>query len=239
MRIGVISAFGKESKPLRSRLKEIGREEMNDHLCFVLRYGQEEVIVLRSGSGKERGRKATELLINRFYPQLIINCGTAGAISPHRRIGDVIISEHVIEYEANDDQLFKEATYQSDPDLVTTSRQVTVESLPKEKIVAGIILSGTPVINSKKRKDELWNQFHGQCVEQEGAGVAKVCQEHNIPWIVIRGISDQADEHARKEFKKNIDYASQNAALVTFEFMKMLFNDPLTLINRVRYSKRN
>ena len=224
MKIGIITAFGKESRPLRLRLNEIERKEIDGQVCFFLRLGNEEVIVIKSGSGKERGVAAADRLINRFHSQLIINCGVAGAISPHCQIGDVVLSERVIEYDVNAADSPQGVAYQAYPELVKTARQVSLGMLPEERIITGLVLSGNPVVDSQEKKVVLWNRWRGHCAEQEGAGVAKVCQAYHLPWIVIRGISDYADEHALKEFKKNVDHAAQNAALVTFELMKTLLN---------------
>ena len=219
---GIVSAYGKESKPLRSKLKEIRREEIHTFVSFLLQQDDEEVIVVKSGSGQERGKAASEFLINRYHPKLIINCGVAGAISPHRQIGDVVISEDVIEYDVNTDEAAKRTAYQTDPDLVKTALQASVKSFIEGNIVPGTILSGDSVIDTQEKKEKLWNRYKGECVEQEGAGVARVCQAYHLPWVVIRGISDHADERVLDEFKKNFDRAAQNAAMVTFELMKML-----------------
>lgn len=224
MRIGIVSAFGKESKPLRSRLQELRREAIDGSVFFLHRYEKDEVVVARTGQGQHRGAHGTQLLIERFDARVIINCGVAGAVSPQRQVGDVVISEKVVEYcEEEGDWIMKD-NYSADPDLLQTALQISRNLLPIVRTTAGIILSGTDVINSLDKRETLWARFRGQCVEQEGAGMAKVCNAHKIPWIVIRGISDHADEHVQHDFKKNVEHATHLSTLVTFEMIKILVN---------------
>ncbi|UCE17692.1 MAG: 5'-methylthioadenosine/S-adenosylhomocysteine nucleosidase [Gemmatimonadota bacterium] len=220
MRIGIVSAFGKETKPLRSKLEEIRRESIKTYVFFLLRYGDEDVMVAKTGSGKVQGAEGARLLIERFHPGIIVNCGVAGAISPERKIGDVVISRRVIEYDTIDDNNLKDKVYYADANLFHYALQVSNETMQKRKTVAGDVLSGDRVVKEVHEREALWKRFQGECVEQEGAGVARICQLHNIPWIVIKGISDRADEHALTDFKKNVDSASKNVALVTIEIMK-------------------
>jgi adenosylhomocysteine nucleosidase len=222
MRIGIVSAFGKETKPLRSELQEIRRETVNNYVFFLLRHGDEDIMVAKTGSGKARSAEGTELLINRFHPEIIMNCGVAGAISPDRHTGDVIVSRRVIEYDVVEDNNLKDTVFYADTDMLQYALHVSNDTIPQGKIVAGDILSGDIVVKEVTKREALWRRFQGECVEQEGAGVARVCQLHNIPWIVIRGISDRADEHALKDFKKNVDSVSQNVAFVTIEIMRRI-----------------
>lgn len=161
-------------------------------------------------------------MIERFRPDALINCGAAGAISPQRQIGDVVISERVIEYDVTESEGLEQVAYPADANLFRCALQVPKGTLPEGSIVTGIVLSGNPVIETKRRREGLWNRFHGQCVEQEGAGVARVCGLHNIPWIAIRGMSDRADEHLLRDFKGNLEQAAENAALVTFKLIETI-----------------
>ena len=226
MKIGILSAFGKESRPLRRRMEEVSRTKVNGQICYTLRYQGQEVVVVQSGMGKRKAAEGSRLLIDRFSAQVIVNCGVAGAISPQRHIGDVVISDQLVEYDAIPNPSAKMPTYQSHPQLLRTALQTSPSLPPPETILAGTILSGNHVVNSEQEKRRLWNEFQGQCVEQEGAGVARVCESFHIPWIVIRGISDLADENALDDFQKNSQHAIDNMALIVFEFLVTLISSP-------------
>ena len=226
MRIGVVSAFGQESKPLRSRLTERGREMVDEFVFFLHRHETIDVTAVRTGQGIIRGARGTQLLLDRYGSQIIINCGVAGAIAPHCRVGDVVISEGVVEYDEAEAGWQKTGFYQADPEMIQTAHGIS-NGLPHgNKVTSGIIVSGDHVIDSNEKKEALWKHFRGLCVEQEGAGVASICDVHNIPWIVIRGISDLADEHVISDFKKNVELAAHHASLVTFEMIQNLLIDP-------------
>jgi adenosylhomocysteine nucleosidase len=226
MKIGILSAFGIESRPLRKRLEEVCRTEINGQICYVLRDHDEEVMVVQSGMGKRQGAEGSRVLIDQFSAQAIINCGVAGAISPQRHIGDVVISDQIVEYDAITNPSTKLPTYPSHPQLLRMALQICPSLPAPETILAGTILSGNHVVNSEQEKRKLWDEFQGQCVEQEGAGVARVCESSHIPWIVIRGISDLANGHALEDFQKNAQHAIDNVALVAFELLTMLISLP-------------
>ena len=226
VKIGIVAAFGKETKPLRAMLQEIKRETADNYVFFIFQHGEVEVVVVKTGSGTACGAEGTGHLIEQFHPDVIFNCGVAGAISPELQIGDVVISRRVIEYDAIEDNDRKNTIYHTNENLLQFALQVSKETVPHGKIVAGDILSGDRVIQEAAHRADLWRRFHGECVEQEGAGVAKSCVSHNLPWIIIRGISDRADEHTLNDFQKNVGQAAQNAALVTFNIMNRIVKNP-------------
>jgi len=197
---------------------------IDDLVFFLHRYENTEVVVVKTGPGQECGAKGTELLIGHYGPQVIINCGVAGAIAPPRQIGDVVISDRVITFSEAEGDWSNEGYSFAHPELLLTALQTAAGFHPKINVTAGTILSGNDVICSLEKRESLWVRFRGQCVEQEGAGIAKVCHAHKIPWIVIRGISDHADEHVQHEFKKNVEHAAHLSTLVTYEMIKILVN---------------
>jgi adenosylhomocysteine nucleosidase len=100
--------------------------------------------------------------------------------------------------------------------------QVTSSGPDQETVLAGTVLSGDHFVNSEEERQALWGQYRGQCVEQEGAGVARTCHESDVPWMVIRGISDLADGHVMRDFQENSRYAAANAAEVAFRLVSLL-----------------
>ncbi len=226
MKTGILSAFGMESRPLRTRMEEIDRTEINGQVCYRLCCHDEELIVVQSGMGTRRAAKGTRLLIDRFGAQVVVNCGTAGAISPQRRIGDVVVSDQVVGYDAKLGLFAEMSVYQPHPALLGATLQISVSGPNPASLLSGTILSGDHIINSEEEKRRLWDQFQGQCAEQEGAGVARICQESHLPWIVIRGISDLADGNVRRGFQESARYAVNNAAEVAFRLVSLLISVP-------------
>jgi len=221
MKIGILSAFGVESRPLRMRLTEIDREMRGDFLFFFHQSGEDDIISIRTGHGLDRASEGTQLLIDGFRPDCIINCGVAGAISPQRRPGDVVISESVLHYHG-EQEWTTVARFHPDMELIQAALEGSSGLSDEFKVVAGPVLSGESVIDRLRTKTALWEQFRGECVEQEGAGVARVCSSNHIPWLVIRGISDLADEALHRDFRRNISQAADHASSVLFELMRQL-----------------
>ncbi|WP_211745351.1 5'-methylthioadenosine/adenosylhomocysteine nucleosidase [Paenibacillus sp. Marseille-Q4541] len=169
-------------------------------------YGQ-HVVVCKSGVGKVNAAVTTQMLIEKFGVSRVIFTGVAGAVHPELEIGDIVVSTSCIQHDMDVTPLgFKrgEIPYQevsafpADPELVslavTACEQLTV---PFRK---GIVLSGDQFIASKETVQRLYEELDGACAEMEGAAVAQVCYMNDVPFVILRGMSDKADGSAHVNF---------------------------------------
>lgn len=95
----------------------------------------------------------------------------------------------------------------------------------KPQVITGIIVTGDAFIASAEKKNQLWKDFRADAVEMEGASVAQICYQQNVPLIVIRSISDTADETASKDFNAFYRIASKNSAELVMFIVKLLRTD--------------
>jgi adenosylhomocysteine nucleosidase len=183
-----------------------------------------ETVIVESGWGKVRAASATQLLIDCFSPGVIINVGAAGAINPKRNIGDIILSESTLEYDFHSGEGGGQRPKKADDYLLQVALKANQIPPYQQRIFTGLIISGDQDINSRDKKEFLWKRYQAQCGEWEGAAVATVAKLNNLPWLLIRAISDLAEEDFAHQFEHHISLAARSSAEVTVRFLRELNN---------------
>ena len=210
--IGIIGAMECEITLLKVHLENI--EEINQGIltfyCGKIRGNN--VILVKSGVGKVCASVCTQILIDKFNPDFIINTGIAGAIDNSLKIGDIVIGNKLVEHDFDVSALgyargyvcngknSKEPTYfYSDIKLIDEFKKSVDKSTTYTE---GVIASGDIFIGDKLRKKELKDLFNAKAAEMEGAAIAHAATLNDVPFLIIRGISDLADENAAIEHDK-------------------------------------
>jgi adenosylhomocysteine nucleosidase len=229
MTIGILSAMLEEIHLLSSNItdKQITSIGNRDYISGMLE-GQ-NVVAAFSRWGKVAAAQTATTLITKFGAEKIIFTGASGAAAPELEIGDVVISKDLVQHDMDASVIpaFKKfeipllgiTHFQSDHSLMQlalSSAQnylaaIRSQSIPHDalddyqihspKVVLGTIASGDQFIADHKKIESLRSEIEGlQCIEMEGAAVAQVCHEHQVPFVVIRAISDKADSNAMHDF---------------------------------------
>ena len=195
------------------------------------------IVTVRSSVGKANSALATTLLLERFKPSAVIWTGTAGAVDPDLNPVDVLIGTGVgyHDYGAMAVGGFTRSptrnsgTGQTDPAFfppdanllaaarraagtVKLSRGPIPESDPAPRILEGLIATGDAFVADPARRNEIRTALKASAVEMEGAAVAQVCARFNIPFLLIRSITDRADGQASNSYQRFVDTSSGNAA---------------------------
>jgi adenosylhomocysteine nucleosidase len=235
--IGIISAMQEEIQALLHELKNVSTTVKGMRTYYTGTLFNKNVVLVFSRWGKVASAATTTQLINDFNIDEIIFTGVAGAIHPNLNIGDVVVGEKLFQHDMNASPLFEQfeipilrkkflATQNTDK-LVTATAQfletyhlyITKNNANKFNItnpkqVQGDIASGDQFISSIQKIKEL-NKWlpSAVCVEMEGAAVAQVCFEYNIPFSIIRIISDKANDNATIDFPKFANTIASHYAL--------------------------
>ncbi|MGB9840711.1 5'-methylthioadenosine/adenosylhomocysteine nucleosidase [Thermovenabulum sp.] len=219
--IGIIGAMDREIKLLRDRMSDV-KELRHLHLDFYFgEIRQKEVVIVKSGVGKVNAALCTQFLIDKFSPERIICTGVAGGLLDFLKTGDVVVSKDLIQYDVDASVFGHEVgeipnmgvkVFNADEELVEKTLYTGKKILKDNKIIKGRILTGDKFVNSRELVEYLVNNFDGFCVEMEGAAIAHVCFLNQIPFVVIRSISDKADGSALLDYKKFVEFASKTSA---------------------------
>lgn len=219
-KIGIIGAMEVEVALLKQDMKiqrEVKKAGMD--FCEGVLMGQEAVVV-RSGIGKVNAAVCTQILVDEFQVEAVINTGIAGSLNAEINIGDIVISTDVLHhdmdavnfgYEPGQIPQMDVFSFAADEKLASKAEAVCNEVNPKIRVFRGRVVSGDQFIADKAVKNRIAQQFHGFCTEMEGAAIAQAAYLNEIPFVVIRAISDKADDSASEDYptfeKKAVEHS--------------------------------
>lgn len=221
--IGIIVAEVKELEEIEKIMNDI--EELMIYNLKVIKgeINNKKYLVVRCGVGKVNAARTTQILIDKFNIEYIINVGSAGAINDKLNIGDIVIGESLVQHDFDVTAFGRDKGYipdtgkffKAEEKLIQKCKDITVENI---NIISGIIASGDVFCNDANMKYRIREEFGADCIEMEGAAIAQVCFLSEIPFIIIRSISDIPNGNNEIDFNKYLEFASKNCA----EFIKQL-----------------
>ena len=222
MKVGIMCATQKELDPLLARL-ENKREEQRLLRSFVTgEYAGLTVTAVIGGVGKVNGAITAQSLIQNFGVEKIIFTGLAGGLDETIQIGDVVIGAEILHHDLDmkvmeNDQFPGMPTdfFRGDPELLALCQGLG------DNLRFGRIVTGEAFITAKER-DGIIQRFHPQCVDMESAAVAQVCWFFQVPLLVIRALSDNADEEMEGVYCENSQWTSVSALQVVFRLLEAL-----------------
>lgn len=225
MKIGVIGPTEKEIMPF---VGKISNKKFSEHAMLKFYSGDYEgidVVSVFCGVCKVNAAIATQILINKFEVTHIVLTGVAGALSRELEIGDIVISNEVAYHDVAHGILteyhpwMEDIYFRADVELLKLCKDIA-NSLPiSSKCHVGRIITGEAFITQNER-ERLIADFNPLCVDMESASVAHTCYVNKIPFIVIRSMSDKADESGLKTFESNIEMAALNSINFVEELIK-------------------
>lgn len=208
-KIGIIGAMEEEVEALRAKLehpKKMTRASM-DFYSGVLE-GREAVIV-RSGIGKVNAGICTQILADVFHVDAVINTGIAGSLAAQIDIGDIVVSTDTVQHDMDATGFgydlgviprMETSCFEADKALVEAAVAACREAVPEIKVFTGRIVSGDQFVSDRETKDRIAKVFGGMCTEMEGAAIAQAAWLNGIPFVIIRAISDKADDSATMDY---------------------------------------
>jgi adenosylhomocysteine nucleosidase len=185
-------------------------------LCNALSNSNLQIMI--GGHGKVQFALSTQLLIQKHSPRLVICAGAAGRLDPELHPLDVVVSEVTIEHDFN--LRFIERPLPRFPgDMRTLEKLRRRDQWDGFRVHFGPLASGDEDVLSEERASELRNLTGARAVAWEGAGGARACRLHGVPFIEIRAITDAADGHAAKAFSENVKHGMRHVAEVIRELI--------------------
>ena len=220
MIIGIIGAMEEEVTLLKEAMEvEKTVEYASMNFCKG-RLWEKDVVVVKSGIGKVNAGICAQILVDKFDVDILINTGIAGSLDAAIDIGDMVISTDLVEHDM-DASIFGDPvgqiprmdtfSFPADPALVEKAKQANTEANPDIKTFTGRIVSGDQFVSSAEVKDRLVNTFQAKCTEMEGAAIAHAAYLNKVSCVIIRAISDKADNSATMDYptfeKKAIEHS--------------------------------
>ncbi|UVK76867.1 MAG: 5'-methylthioadenosine/S-adenosylhomocysteine nucleosidase [Sodalis sp. Fle] len=229
MKIGIISAMEQEVALLRDRLTHVAIWQQAGCEIYIGWLHGAEVALVKSGIGKVSAALSTTLLMHYFKPELVINTGSAGALAPSLRVGDIVVS-HEVRYHDVDITAFGYELGQMAQCPASFTAEQSLIALAEEIIARlgmhamhGLVISGDTFINSAQNLAYIRHIFPlAIAVEMEATAIAHICYQFAVPFVVVRAISDVADQGSHLKFKKFLSRTVQNFSRLVEEMVELL-----------------
>lgn len=228
-KIGIIFAMDKELDALKKYFS-IEKEYTLYNLDFYeTSINNLKVILVRSGVGKVNAGRCTQVLIS-LGVDYVFNIGVAGGLSNSLNIGDIVVGEKLVQHDFDITAFnhpkgyipeIKEEYIYSSKELINLTKEV-LESL-NEKVNIGTIASGDIFVTEAKMSNKINTKFNALCVEMEGASIAQVCYLCNVPFLIIRSISDVPNNNNVITYEEFVLESSSKVAKIMYELLKKMF----------------
>lgn len=232
-KIGIIGAMHEEVITLKS-LMEIEKTIEKASLTFYEgKLEGKDIVLVQCGIGKVNSALCAQILISEFKVEAIVNTGVAGAIHSSLGVNDIVVSTEAIQYDVDARAFGYEkgqipqmdnSIFLADERLVNAAYESSLEQVKGKgfNIVKGRVATGDIFISSKELKEELENDFKAYCGEMEGAAIAHACYLNNVPFVIIRAMSDKADGSANVTYDEFVVEAAENSKDIVLKMLRAL-----------------
>lgn len=213
--VGIIAAEFEEMEAIKTIMENISEIDIYNLKIYSGKINNKPCLLTRCGVGKVNAARTTQILCDRFDIKYIINLGSAGAVNDSLDIGDIVVAEKLVQHDFDVTAFGREKGFIPETGKFFNSDKslcgkFNIGKLNDVKIVLGTIASGDTFCTDIAMKEEIKNTFNCDCVEMEGAAVAQVCFLNNIPFVVIRSISDKLNSNNQIDFNLYLKLASKN-----------------------------
>lgn len=228
MVIGIIAAEEKEMLAIKNNMTDI-LEEVIYELKFIKgNIANKACVLVECGVGKVNAARTTQIMIDRYNPNYVINVGTAGGLTNELKVKDIVIGKDLIQH---DFDITGVGNYEkgeiartgknfiADENLINLCKIVMEEYENRDfNIKIGRIVTGDWFASDLEKSLKIQKEFDADCIEMEGAAIAQVCVLDKIPFLVIRGISDTPNGNNEIDFHTYIEEVSKRVG----EILKVL-----------------
>lgn len=230
-KIAIIAAMEEEMIEIKKIMEDIKITKIHDSEIIEGMIRNKECILVKCGVGKVNAARITQMLIDKYEIEFVVNVGSAGALKDELNIGDIVIGKILMQHDFDITAFGHEKGYitdvgreiTADINLIQKCEKAMTTILTKDgesKCIVGTIVSGDQFCNNIQLKKEIIKEFKADCVEMEGAAIAQVCKLDKVACIVIRSISDKVNGNNQIDFETYLKKASKKCAQFIEEALK-------------------
>ena len=228
--IAVVGAMEQEIELLRESMSNVKHVSFGKFSAYEGELAGKRTVLVLSGIGKVNAAVSTSWVIHQFAPDCVINTGSAGGLGKGLKVGDVVIGETVAHHDV-DVTAFGyvwgqvpqlPAVFASDKNLICQAEKAA-QVFEGAAVTQGLIVSGDRFVHSSEGVAEIRSHFPDvKAVEMEAAAIAQTCHQLEVPFVIIRAVSDSADEKADISFEEFLKTAAVSSAKMVTEIVKSL-----------------
>lgn len=207
--LGIIGAMDEEVAMIKAQLTDVQVESRAAMDFYKGKLEGKEVVVVRSGIGKVNAAMCTQILADIYSVTGVVNTGIAGSLKAEIDIGDIVLSSDALQhdmdatgfgYEPGQIPRVETLAFKADEGLTNLAEECCSRVNPDIHTFVGRVVTGDQFISDKEKKKWLTDTFGGYCTEMEGAAIAQACYLNSIPFLIVRAISDKADDSASVDY---------------------------------------
>ncbi|MDD5549208.1 MAG: 5'-methylthioadenosine/adenosylhomocysteine nucleosidase [Sulfurovaceae bacterium] len=220
-KIAILGAMREEIDPLLSHMDNIKEINYANNTFYEASYNGKDVVVAYSKIGKVFSSLTAALLIEKFGCDMLLFSGVAGAISSDLKIGDLIIADGLCQHDLDITAFGHPHGYVPEGEvciIADVKLREIAKLVAKDKGIVlkeGVIATGDQFISCSDKKNWIYSTFKADALEMEGGSVAVVCNALDVPFFILRAISDNADGSAGVDF----DTFLASSAKISAEFI--------------------
>lgn len=220
-KIGIIGAMELEVETLKKQMDIRNIVNKASMEFYEGTLNDTQVVIVRSGVGKVNAGICVQILCDLFQVTHIINTGVAGSLNADISIGDIVISTDalyhdvdatIFGYQPGEVPQMGRREFTADPAMIELTEAVCKEANPDIGVFKGRVVSGDQFVSDKAVKKRIVSLFQGSCTEMEGTAIAHAATLNDIPFVIIRAISDKADDSAQVDYPVFEKKAAQDCA---------------------------
>lgn len=229
MKAGIIGAMEQEVTLLRDKIENRQTLTLAGCEIYTGTLNGVDVALLKSGIGKVSAALGTTLLLQLCKPDVVINTGSAGGLAATLKVGDIVVSDEVRYHDADVTAFGYEpgqmagcpAAFKADDRLIAAAEQCIAQL--GLNAVRGLVVSGDAFINGAAPLARIRSTFpQAVAVEMEATAIAHVCHQFNTPFVVVRAISDVADQESHLSFDEFLVVAAKQSSLMVETLLAQL-----------------
>lgn len=227
--LGIIGAMDEEVARLKDMIENLQVVDRAGMLFYQGNIYGKQVVVVKCGVGKVNAAMCTQAMIDYFSASSIINTGIAGSLDAEIEIGDIVLATDTVEHDMDVAALgyepgiipdTKQSIFATDSKLAAYAKTAVEKAGIDVNVFTGRIVSGDQFISSKEKKKWLADTFGGRCAEMEGAAIGHVASLNEVPYLVVRAISDKADDGAEMDYPTFAAKAIENSVNMMLHIIK-------------------
>lgn len=208
---GIIGAMDEEVTSLKAALTNPKTTTLADMVFYEGKLDGADVVVVQCGMGKVNAGICANTLINDFGCTRVINTGVAGSLDAQIDIGDIVVSTDAVQHDFTVEAIgFQKGeipytglyAFPADEAMRKAAVEAVGAAAPEISVFEGRVCSGDQFISSKEQRNKIITDFGGMCCEMEGGAIAQVCYLNHTPFVIIRAISDKADESDEMSYEE-------------------------------------
>lgn len=207
--LGIIGAMDEEVAKLKEQMENVSVDTKAGMDFYQGTIKGCRVVVVRSGIGKVNAAVCTQILADCYQADQIINTGIAGSLDAEIDIGDIVLSTDTLEHDMDAVSFgyplgqiprMDTLSFAADEGLRAAAKRVCEQVIPDIRVFEGRVVSGDQFVSDRNKKKWLVDNFAGLCTEMEGAAIGHTAYLNGIPFLIIRAISDKADDSATMDY---------------------------------------